>query len=197
MNASHPETFRDLNEHRSVIDEDSAFWRGLGKIKSEPENIDVRLSHPDETGRDECVHELVQAEGPDAMGIDLARLITNDHNLQAVLRLESGKKAKHLWIRLRLSKHEVAKLIPGEWPLLKEHNPSQVFFERELVLFVGLEDETMTLIHLCPIQLEVFRRSFARKVIPTVGEQYATNIYKQRCDWKCLLHFFRDQRSIL
>jgi hypothetical protein len=49
---------------------------------------------------------------------------------------------------------------------------------------VGLEDETMTVIHLCPIQFEVFGRSFARKVVPTIGEQYPAYIYKQRRDWE-------------
>ncbi len=184
MNASHPQALRNLNEHRGVVDEDSALWGGLGKVKSEPEDLNVGFPHSNETGRDECVHKPVEPEGANAMGIHLARLITNDDNLQAVLRLELGDEAKHLWIWLRLGKHEVAKLIPGKWPLLKEHHPSQVFFKGELALLVGLEDETMTLIHLRPIQFEVFGRSFARKVVPTVGEQYPANIHKQRRNWE-------------
>ena len=183
MNASHPEAFRNLNEHLSVVDKDSPLRGRLGKIKSEPEDLNIGLPHSNETGRDECVHQPVEPEGTNAMGIHLARLITNDDNLETVLGLESSDETKHLWIRLRLSKHEVAKLIPGEWPLLKEHYPSQVFFKGKLALLMGLEDETMTLIHLRPIQFEVFGRSFARKVVPTVGEQYAAYIYKQRRDW--------------
>jgi hypothetical protein len=164
-------------------------WRRLGKVKGKPEDLNVGLPHSDETGRDECIHQPVESEGVNAMGIDLTRLITNDDNFQAMLRLDLGNEAKHLWIRLRLSKHKVPKLIPGKWPLLKEHHPSQVFFEGELTLLVCLEDETMTLIHLYPIQFEVFGRSFARKVVPTVGEQDPANIYKQRRDWERLLHF--------
>ena len=110
------------------------------------------------------------------MGIDLARLITNDDNLETVLSLELGDETKHHWIWLRLSKHKVAELVTGEWPLLKEHYPSQVFFKGKLALLMGLEDETMTLIHFHPIQLEVFGRSFARKVVPTIGEQYPAYI---------------------
>ena len=184
MNASHPEAFRNLNEHLSVVDKDSPLRGRLGKIKSELEDFDVGFPHSNETGGDECVHQPVEPEGTNAMGIHLARLITNDDNLETVLGLESSDETKHLWIRLRLSKHEVAKLIPRERSLLEEHHPPKVFFEGELALFVRLEDETMALIHLCPIQLEVFRRSFARKVIPPVGKQYSAHIYKQRRDWK-------------
>jgi hypothetical protein len=62
---------------------------------------------------------------------------------------------------------------------------------------VGLEDETMSLIHLRPIQLEVFGRSFTRKMVPTVGEQYSADIYKQRRYWKRFFFTFsRSARSI-
>jgi hypothetical protein len=178
MNALHSQAFRNLNEHRSVVDEDDAIWRRLGEVKSEPEYLDVGLPHSDETGGDEGVNKWVEFEGANAVGIDLARLIDNDDNLQAVLSPELGNEDKHVWIRLRLSKHEVPKLVPGEWPLLKEHDPSQIFFKGELALLVRLKDETMTLIHLCPIQFEVVGRSFVREMVPTVGEQYPAYIHK-------------------
>ena len=87
------------------------------------------------------------------MGIHLARLIANHDNLQPVLSLELRNQAEHFWIWLRLFKHKIAKLIPCKRPLLTKHHPSQVIFEGELALLVCLENETMTLIHLCPIQL--------------------------------------------
>jgi len=179
-NASHPQALRNLNEHRGVVDEDSVRWRRLGKVESESKDLGVGLPHSNETGRDECVHKPVEPEGANAMSIDLARLITDDDNFQAVPRLELANEPKHLWVRLRLSKHEVPKLAPGKWPFLKEHHPSQIFFKGELALLVCLEDETMALIHLSPIQLEVFGRSFACKMVPTVGEQDPAYIYKQR-----------------
>jgi hypothetical protein len=151
MNASHPQALRNLNEHRGVVDEDSALWGGLGKVKSEPEDLNIWLPHSNETGRDECVRQLVELEGPNAMGIDLARLVADHYNLQTVLRPELGYQAKHLWKRLRLSKHEIAKLAAGKRPLLKEHHPPQVFLKGKLALLVCFEDETMTLIHLRPI----------------------------------------------
>jgi hypothetical protein len=183
MNASHPQALRNLNEHRGVVDEDSALWGGLGKVKGEPEDLNIWLPHSNETGRDECVHQLVEPEGANAMGIDLARLIADHDNLQAVLSLELGNQAKHLGIWLRLGKHEIAKLISGKRPLLKEHHPPQVFLKGELALLVRLEDETMTLIHLRPIQFEVFGRSLAGKMVPTIREQYPAYIHKQRRNW--------------
>jgi hypothetical protein len=101
------------------------------------------------------------------MGIHLSRLIANHDSLEAVLSLDFRDQAKHLWIRLRLSKHELPKLVPRKGTLLEEHYLTQVFFERELSLLMCFEDETMTLIHLCPVQLEVFGRAFARKMVPT------------------------------
>jgi len=77
-NASHPQALCDLREHRRVVDEDRVRWGGLGKVKSEPEDLDVELSHSNKTRRDECVHKPVEPEGANAAGIDLARLITND-----------------------------------------------------------------------------------------------------------------------
>jgi len=100
------------------------------------------------------------------------------------LSLESGNQAKHLGIWLRLGKHEIAKLIPGKRPLLKEHHPPQVFFKGKLALLVRFEDQAMTLIHLCPIQFEVFGRSFARKMVPTIREQHPAYIHKQRRNWE-------------
>jgi hypothetical protein len=188
-NASHPQAFRNLNEHRGVVDEDRVRWPRLGEVKSEPEDLDVGLPHLHKARRDKGVHEPVEFEGSNSVRVDLARLITNDDNLQAVLRLELGNEAKHLWIRLRLSEHEIAKLVSGKWPLLKEHHPSQIFFEGKLALLMGLEDETMALIHLHPIQHEVFCRAFARMMVPPVGEQYPAYIYKQCRNWNRLFHF--------
>ena len=51
------------------------------------------------------------------------------------------------------------------------------------------KDQAMTLIHLCPIQLEVLRRASAFVMVPTVGEQHSAYIYKQRRNGKGLSHF--------
>jgi hypothetical protein len=178
-----------LNEHWRVVDEDGLGWGGLGKVESKPEDLDVRLPHPNKAGRDEGIHNPVELEGANAVCIDLTRFIANDDDLQPELNLELGYKFNHLWIRLRLSKHEVTKLIPGKRSLLIEHHPSQIFIEGELPFLVGLEDEAMTLIHFRPIQHEVFRRSSARVMVPPVGEQDPAYIHKQRRDWERLFHF--------
>jgi hypothetical protein len=47
----------------------------------------------------------------------------------------------------------------------------------------------MTFVHLSPVQLEVFGCSFARKMVPTVGEQDPAYVHKQRRHWEMLLHF--------
>ena len=101
------------------------------------------------------------------MGIHRSRLVADDDHLQAALRFELGGQSKHLWIGLRLSKHEVAKLVARKGTLFKEHHPIQVFFERHLTLLVSLEDKAVTPVHLGPIELEVFSGALARQVVPS------------------------------
>ena len=48
------------------------------------------------------------------------------------------------------------------------------------------EDKTMAFIYLRPMQREMSSGSFARKVVPTVGQQHSLYIHKQRHDWKRL-----------
>jgi hypothetical protein len=188
-NTSHSQPLSNLNKHCSVVDEKGALWSRLGKVKSEPEDLNIGLTHSNETGRDECVNKPVELERANSVGINLAGLITHDDDPQAMLRFEFSHEVEHLCMRLRLSKHEVSKLASREGPLLKEHHPSQVFFEGELAFLVCLEDEAMTLIHVFPIQLEVSGRLFTRKMVPAVGEQDSTYIYKHCRNWKRFFHF--------
>ena len=185
-NALHSYALADLNEHLGVVDEEHPSWDRLCEIKSEPKNLGIRFPHSNETGGYERIRKLVELEGTNAVRIDLARFIANDDNLQTVLQFKFGNEPKHLWKGLGLSKHEIAKLIPGEWPFCIEDHPFQVFLEGELAFLMGLEDETMSLIHLRPAQPEVSCRSSACKMVPTVCKQYPAHIYKQRRDWKML-----------
>ena len=79
-----------------------------------------------------------------------------------------------------MREHEAPKLSPGERSLLVEDHPTQIFFQRELSLLVGVEGQVMPILHLGQLQLEVRRRPFAGMMIPPVGEQDAADIQKQR-----------------
>lgn len=52
----------------------------------------------------------------------------------------------------------------------------QVFFKRELSFLVSGEVQAMPACHLGPLQLEVFRRTPARMMIPPVGEQNSADM---------------------
>jgi hypothetical protein len=58
-NASNPQACSGLNEHRGVVYKNGLSHGGLGKIERKPKDLDVRLSHSNETGRDEGVHNPV------------------------------------------------------------------------------------------------------------------------------------------
>jgi hypothetical protein len=66
--------------------------------------------------------------------------------------------------------------------------PSQGIPESELSFFVGLKDQAMSLIHLCPIQIEVPGRSFAGQMVPPIGEQDPADIQKQRSNRQRSFH---------
>jgi hypothetical protein len=47
-NASNPQPFRDLDEHRGVIDIDYLSGRRLGDVQRQPKDVHVRLAEVDE-----------------------------------------------------------------------------------------------------------------------------------------------------
>ena len=59
---------------------------------------------------------------------------------------------------------------------------------------MGFEGQAMPLLHLGPLQLEVFRRPSASLMIPPVGEQDTADIQKQRSDWHSQVPYLRGER---
>jgi hypothetical protein len=61
-NASNPQTFRDLDEHRGVFDiDDLPGWR-LGDVQRKPKDVRVGLAEVDEAGGNKGIHKPVQLE---------------------------------------------------------------------------------------------------------------------------------------
>jgi hypothetical protein len=86
--ASNPQTFRDLDEHRGIFDIDYLpGWR-LRDVQRKPKDIGVWLADPDEAGGDKEIHERVQLELVNPIIIHHARLVADDGDLQPVAQLE-------------------------------------------------------------------------------------------------------------
>src|SRR5512135_2521773 len=77
-NASNPQTFRDLDEHRGVFDIDYLPCRRLGDVQRKPKDVRVRLVEVDEAGGNESIHKLVQLELPNPVRIQFAPFVA-DH----------------------------------------------------------------------------------------------------------------------
>src|SRR5450830_422092 len=63
-NASNPQSFRDLDEHRGVFDIDYLPGWPLGDVQRKPEDVRVGLADVDEAGADKRIHKPVQLEFP-------------------------------------------------------------------------------------------------------------------------------------
>ena len=69
---SNPQTFRDLDEHRLVVDIDDLLGRRLGDVQGKPKDVRVGFAAMDEAGGNEEVYELIQLEVANPMRIQLA-----------------------------------------------------------------------------------------------------------------------------
>ena len=75
----HPQSVRDLDEHRRVVDKRDLLCRRLGEVERETEDIHIWFAHANKAGRNERVRQLVQLELLNAVRIHCARFIA-DHN---------------------------------------------------------------------------------------------------------------------
>jgi hypothetical protein len=122
-NASNPQTFRDLDEHRGVFDIDYLpGWR-LGDVQRKPKDVRVGLADVDEAGGNKRIRKPVQLELSDPMRIQFPSFVADHDDLQSVLCLELADQLDHLGIRLGLREHEAPKLSPAERSLSVEDHP--------------------------------------------------------------------------
>jgi hypothetical protein len=59
---------------------------------------------------------------------------------------------------------------------LIKHDSIEVILEREPSLFVRFEVQSVPLLHVGPLQLEMFRRPSAGMMIPSIGEQDTADV---------------------
>ncbi len=121
-----------MNEHECAVDEDRLRRSGLRQVVTEPEDPGVRLALLNEARIDQGVHQSVEFKGAHAISINLTRIIADNVDRHTVLSLELCSEVKHLGPRLRLSNHEVAKLVPHKRSHFIGHHPTEVLFEGEL-----------------------------------------------------------------
>ena len=87
-NTSNPQTLCDLNEHRRIFDIKDLFRFGLSEIKSKSEDVRVRFAQIDETGGYKAIHECIQSESANPIGVQFERFIADHGDLQRIQRLE-------------------------------------------------------------------------------------------------------------
>ncbi len=102
------------------------------------------------------------------MRIQFPCFVADHGDVQSVPDLDLRNKIDHLGVRFRLREHEAAKLSLCKRSFFVEDHPAQIFFERELPLFVGVECQVMPVLHLRELHMKSGRRTFAGIMIPAV-----------------------------
>jgi hypothetical protein len=175
-NASNPQTFRDLNEHRCVVDVNDLPGCRLGDVQGQSKDVNIGLANVNEAGRDERVHKPVELELANAMRIHLAGFVADHDNLESVALLELRDQFNHLGASFRLCEDEAPKLSSREGALLVKDHSTQVFFKRKLAFLMGFEGELVAHLHLSPRQVEGFRCPPPGMMIPSIVEQYISDV---------------------
>jgi hypothetical protein len=180
-NASHPQTFRDLDEHRRVVDKGdllAGVW-ARSSARRKISTSGLRMPTKQEEMKVSANWSSLNLRMRCALTARDSLLTTTIFSYAA---LELSDKFDHPGVRLRLSEHEVPKLVPRECSLFIKDHPAEIFLKAKLSFFVGLEDQAMALVHLRPIQIEVLGRPFAGQMVPSIGEQDSADIHKERRD---------------
>ena len=86
--ASNPQTFRDLYEHRSVFDIDYLPGWYLGDIQRKPKDVRVGLADVDEAGGNKGIHEPIKLELSNPVRIQIPRFVADHDDLQSIPCLE-------------------------------------------------------------------------------------------------------------
>src|SRR5579872_3469149 len=89
-NASNPQTFRDLDEHRCVFDVQYLLGWRLGDVQRKPKDVRIGLAEVDEAGGDKKIHEPAQLELANTISVHFARFVADHYDLQPVPGLELG-----------------------------------------------------------------------------------------------------------
>src|SRR5512135_552182 len=87
-NASNPQTFRDLDEHRGVFDIDYLPGWHLGDVKRQAKDVRVGLADVDVAGGNKRIHKTVQLKLSNPICIQFAPFVADHGDLQPVPDLE-------------------------------------------------------------------------------------------------------------
>jgi hypothetical protein len=94
-NASNPQVFRDLDEHRGVFDIDCLPGWHLGDVQRKPKDVRVGLADVDEAGRNEKIHKPVQLELSNPVRIQFPCFVADHCDLQPVPDFELSDHLDH------------------------------------------------------------------------------------------------------
>ena len=122
------------------------------------------------------------------MSIQFARFVADDNNLQSIFGFQIADQFDHFGVRFRLREHEAAKFGARERTIFIKDHPVQIFVESNFIFLVSFKVQAMPLLHLGPVQLEMFHRPPAGKMIPAVGEQDPADVHEQGFDRSGFVH---------
>src|ERR1700730_9509866 len=180
----HSQPPRALQIQRPVIDKHALFGQPVRHFQRHTKDQLLWLARTNVTRAEENQEISAQIKRLDAVLVELQRLVIDcadkiflgaRHNIQNRARFP---------ILLRLREHECRELFSRKRARTVKQRPVQILVQRDVPGIKGGKRQFVAVLKLFPIQIKNGSRLTARPAIPAVGEDDASNVPKQRRNFR-------------
>jgi len=178
-----PQSFCDLAEQRPILDIGDLRWVNLCDIERQAIDVQVGFAEMDEGGNHKEVHKILEVEAADPVFGDFAAFVADDGDAQTIYGTELFNETDHVVVGGGLFENVAHDIFRRVFPWFEEYDLPQIGFERHFPLLVGVVGYAVTVIQFIVIHLKMFGGLLAQGGIPAVGEENASDVEEQGCDF--------------
>ena len=184
MDGVHSQTPGAFQIQRAVVDEKTLFGRALRDLEGQAKDQFFRFARSNVTGTEENQKISSKMERLNSVLIELQRLIIDgpDEILPGGSDLIENRASFR--ILFRLGEHERGELLAREGARAIEQGSVQIFVEGDEAGIERGEGKFVAVAKFLPVQMEGIRGFFSRHVIPAIGQDDASDVPKQRSDFR-------------
>ena len=183
LNHMHTQLGGAFEVESAIVDEATFFGWALGDFEGEAIDRFLGLAKSDETGTDEQAEDFTQAEGLDAIEVEVGGFVVDGaHQIVAGVRQRTGQFEDRR-VGLRERQHVVFEVFDGEGAGSIENGAVEIFVKADLAAFKGRDDHVMAVVEFGFVETEMIEGLLALGVVPGVGEQHAADIPEECGDF--------------